>query len=172
MTQLASKNPTLSKDGIAALVWISLGGLLFWQSFLLLGLEEATAIGIFGPAFYPKLLALLIMILGVHLLLKDLRRRSVSVSTETSDLDGDDAAAHPPDLRLSVVAFMGLIGYTYLLSKIGYLLITPIMLLGLMLLMGERRWLMMIVWAIGFSTGLHLLFRYALRVILPEGLLY
>jgi len=168
----AVRNPAVfSKDGIAALAWIAFGGFLFWQSFLLLGIEEDSARGAFGPAFYPRLLAVLLMALGIALLIKDIRnRRSVAVNNT------NETYARTPlglsGLGLSITAFIGLLLYTYLLDKIGYLLVTPLMLLGLMVLMGERRWLMIILWAIGFSTGLYLLFRYGLRVILPEGLLY
>lgn len=156
----------LSGDAIAALAWIAFGGFLFWQSFLLLGLEEASAVGIFGPAFYPRLLAMLLMVLGIALLVKDIRR------SRPGGVGNARRAPGSSGLGLSITAFAGLLLYTYLLDKIGYLLITPPMLLGLMLLMGERRWPMILLWAVGFSTGLYVLFRYALSVILPEGLLY
>lgn len=170
----AVRNPTVfSKDGIAALVWIAFGGFLFWQSFLLLGIEEASARGIFGPAFYPRLLAVLLMALGITLLIKDIRsRRPVAPDIVPAHETHGRMPLSLSGLGLSITAFIGLLFYTYFLDKIGYLLVTPPMLLGLMVLMGERRWLMMLLWAIGFSTGLYLLFRYALSVILPEGLLY
>jgi hypothetical protein len=166
-----SKKASLSTDGIAALVWIAFGGFLFWQTFLLLSLGGASAGGVFGPAFYPRLLAVFIMLFGASLLVKDLRRRpAVRLSRKNQD-PGGGSPDTKPDLRLSATAFGLLITYTYLLNAIGYLIATPLMIFGLMLLMGERRWWMMAVWAVGFSTGLHFLFRYMLRVILPEGIL-
>ena len=151
-----------------ALTWLTFGGLMFWQTFQLKGTHVGAAEGIFGPVFYPRLIAALILLCAAVLLLNMLRKHAPSLSHGGT---AEDAMHERPDYRPAIAAFLGLLLYTWLLPRVGYLIVTPIMLLGTMWLMRERRWILMVGMSLGLSIGLYLIFRYVVYVLLPDGLL-
>lgn len=165
-TNLARGKAPPLRELIGAVAWLAFGGFLFWQSFLLKGTHVGAAEGIYGPVFYPRLLGALIMLLACILLSKCWLAQHKTV--EKPGGEGHEA----PDLRLSAVALVGLLLYTFLLERVGFLILTPLMLFALMWLMGERRWWLMAVSSTGLCFGLYIVFRFGVRVLLPEGWLY
>lgn len=153
---------------VGALVWLAFGGLLFWQTYHLAGTEVAAAEGVVGPVFYPRLLAVLVILCAGILTLNMLARRRIPRVHEHGD--GDEPRPKRNYL-LSVLAFASLLAYTWLLPIVGYLILTPVMTFGLMFLMGERRWILMLGISIMLPVSLFLIFRYVVYVLFPEGLL-
>lgn len=130
--------------------------------------------GAIGPAAYPGLLAVLIIVLALILVVRAVRGGVAQAMPETAgdgELDDSVLASGAPNRR-GVVLTLGLLClYTLLLPSVGYLLATPPALVGLMLLTGERRWLLMIIGALVLTGALYLFFRYGMSLVLPEGLL-
>ncbi len=62
--------------------------------------------------------------------------------------------------------------YTALLPLAGYLLLTPILLLSLMWLLGERRWALMAIAALVLTVAVYFVFQTLVNVILPMGDLF
>jgi len=160
--------------------WLSaLGALAFGVGLLALTLTLDVELqrqvgGAIGPEAYPGLLALLIIALALLLAVRAARGGTSRTAPEiagTDELDDAVFASGAPNRR-GVVLTLGLLClYTLLLPPVGYLLATPPALVGLMLLTGERRWLLMIIGAVLLTAVLYLFFRYGMNLVLPEGLL-
>ena len=48
---------SMAAELAGAFAWLIFGGLMFWQTFLLKGTHVGAAEGVFGPVFYPRLIA-------------------------------------------------------------------------------------------------------------------
>ena len=159
--------------------WPALGAFAFGVGLLALALTLDVELqrqvgGAIGPEAYPGLLALLIIVLALVLVVCAARGGAAGTAPEVAGSDElDDAVlvSGAPNRR-GVVLTLGLLClYTLLLPTVGYLLATPPVLVGLMLLTGERRWLLMIIGALVLTGALYLFFRYGMSLVLPEGLL-
>jgi hypothetical protein len=121
--------------------------------------------GIFAsPLFFPSLMAILIGVLAGSLFVRGhSRARSLA--------DGEGFTFEPEQLvRVGgTVALLGL--YLALLETVGYLLLTPVVLMALAAFLGFRRWVMLVTVSVGFTLVVYAGFRYGMKVFLPEGLL-
>ena len=140
-------------------------GLLYWQA----GLVSAPPFVPIGPAFYPRVILILLAGLALWLIAEDLLRKPPSVKK----------AAKPtgpvPNYRKVLVGFFVFLGYVAGLSLIGYLTATFLFVLGLSWTIGPRnvRELPKLA-AIAGGTALatYLIFEKYLYVFLPRGLLF
>ena len=78
--------------------------------------------------------------------------------------------------RTKVIRLVALVGamvvYLWLLPHIGFVIMTPILIIALMLLFGIRRWLLGLVIAIVFTIIVYLLFTRVFMVFLPGFTLF
>jgi len=152
----------LGRDGIAGLACLalSLGMLLLTR-----GLPESPMVPV-GPAFYPRIV--LVLMAGLSLLLVVLDWRAVRRGRPA----GAKAAA-APNYRLVVVTFTTFIVYVVLLPLLGFRIATFLFVGGLQALLepprSARRWALVLAIAIVTTVVTHLAFEQYLSVLLPRG---
>ena len=122
-----------------------------------------------GPAFYPRVLLILLAGLGVWLVVEDIlpgRGPSQAVKKPTGP---------PLNYRRVLLGFFVFLAYVASLNIIGYMISTFLFILGLSWSIGprDRRGLPKLV-AVAFGTALviYLVFEKYLFVFLPRGLLF
>jgi len=120
-----------------------------------------------GAAFLPMLIGAGLLLCGVALVVRDLRRRRT----------GRAAALHPPGAERkaehfgsSAVIIAAVVFYIVLSERLGFLLIAPLCLLTVFLAL-RIRWQTALLWALAGTALVHLGFYKLLRVPLPWGLL-
>jgi putative tricarboxylic transport membrane protein len=122
-----------------------------------------------GAGFLPGIVGIGLMLCAVALVLRSLRR-----GDEASDRPEPGSAAEstsgatrigpPLAVAASIVAFVALA------TPVGFLLVAPPCLVLLLRALG-RRWGESLLWALGATLVVHLVFYKMLRVPLPWGLL-
>jgi putative tricarboxylic transport membrane protein len=140
-------------------------GLLYWQA----GLVSAPPFVPIGPAFYPRVVVILLACLAVWLIAEDLLRRRVPVRKAVTP------AGPVPNYRKVLLGFLIFLGYVAGLSLIGYPASTFLFVLGLSWLIGPRnvRELpKLVAIAVGTVLATYLIFEKYLFVFLPRGLLF
>ena len=129
-----------------------------------------------NAAFYPRILAGLMLTLTLcnmakhsYLILKEKRTEK-----KTTDSEGSTASSDAPKVKNLLLAF-GCLAWFWLyicfLETLGYLIATPIMLLGLFAAMGVRKPLVNIAYTAGAVISMYIFFQEILDVVLPVGLL-
>lgn len=140
-------------------------GLLYWQA----GLVSAPPFVPIGPAFFPRVILILLAGLAVWLIAEDLlRRRSLAGSSVKP-------AGPAPNYGKVLLGFILFLGYVAGLSLIGYLTATFLFVLGLSWSIGPRniRELpKLIAIAVGTTLATYLIFEKYLYVFLPRGHLF
>jgi hypothetical protein len=114
-----------------------------------------------GPAFYPKLVSLLLLGFAVAQLLRTWRGgRGAARGTGVSEADRMAVRYSLGTLALSVA-------FVALFTEVPYLVSTTGFLVALMLLTGVRRWLVLGGAALGYALVTYYLFGQLLMVPLP-----
>jgi hypothetical protein len=110
-----------------------------------------------GPTFFPRVLASGLALLAAVLIIRAL-------------LDRSDRT---PLSAVRATRLFGVLGLTILwallLPRVGFLLVTPLLLGSVMWTMGLRRWRGLIGVSIGMTLVLYLVFVRGLNVLLPMG---
>ena len=121
--------------------------------------------GVLGPAAYPRLLGILMLILsGTFNFInwKDGSQEHVQqVSSENTQ----------PRYLPAFLAFFGLLFLTYFLEILGFIIVSIALMLWFMFLMGERSWRFLIINSLIFPLVVYSVFRYGFNIVLPEGVL-
>jgi hypothetical protein len=149
--------------GVGLLV---LAGLLYWQA----GKTPVPPFVPIGPAFYPRVILVILAALAVWLIVQD-----VLVTTRGKRPAVPGQSPPPPNYRLVVLCFVTFGLYVIGLSLIGYLAATSLFVLGLGWLMGPRAagaLPKLIAVAIGTALATYLIFEKYLHVFLPRGLIF
>jgi hypothetical protein len=140
-------------------------GLLYWQA----GLVSVPPFIPIGPAFYPRVILILLAGLSLWLIAEDLLKGRVPAR-------GAKKPTGPmPNYGRVLLAFFVFLGYVVGLSLIGYLAATFLFVLGLSWSIGPRNIREMpklVVVAIGTAVATYLVFEKYLYVFLPRGLLF
>lgn len=118
-----------------------------------------------SPLFFPRLVAVGLAFLGFLLLLRGLPRADALRDGEGIHLPRRGAAR-------AAGAVLILVLYIVSLGPVGYLVVTPLALMGLMLLLGARGWGSMLGVALGTTAAIYLGFQWGMLIILPEGIFY
>ena len=110
-----------------------------------------------GPQFFPRLLAVLLALLSVALVV-----RAASGRSDTTPL---------PTVRFGrLIAVLALCaGWTLLLPRVGFLIVTPPLVGAVIWILGLRRWRTIIAVSLGVTLALYLVFVQLLTVLLPLG---
>lgn len=152
----------LGRDGFAGLACLALSlGLLL----LTRGLPESAMVPV-GPAFYPRIVLVLMAGLSLLLVVLDVR----------AGRGGRPAGARPavpPNYRLVVVTFTAFIVYVVLLPLVGYRIATFLFVGGLQALLepprSARRWALVLTIAVVTTAVTYVAFERYLSVLLPRG---
>lgn len=149
---------------VPALFLAALAGLVFYEAATTLT-EQGYASGspISNAALYPRLLAGLLLALVAVQVVADLRRGAPPA--------GSEPAATPDRAGQTSYVALGMVAYVALMPVLGFLLATPLFVLALMLVLGDRAPATLIGVPIGITAGCLLVFQGLFNVNLPRGLL-
>jgi hypothetical protein len=155
----------LSRDGVSGLVCLAISVILLTQTF---GLPPAAIVPI-GPAFYPRVVLSILMLLSVILIALDIRAMRAQPAPATAP-----AAADPsPNYRLVLATFIEFGLYILLLPPLGFRIATFLFVLSLQVTLewprSPRHWVLTIVIAAATSIVCYLIFQNYLSVLLPRG---
>ncbi|WP_417741871.1 tripartite tricarboxylate transporter TctB family protein [Salipiger sp.] len=115
--------------------------------------------GVAGPSFVPWLVTALIALLAVLLIIRALRAEAAPKTEIT--LPGKT-------VLLSMAAFtLVMIGYAAAFMPVGYLPSTIVAFILGLLLLGERNWLLVILFPVGMTLAIYFGFTELLSVWLP-----
>lgn len=119
-----------------------------------------------GPGFFPFLLGLLFGGLSLLVLLQAGRL----AATTGDGAETDDAAPDKGWIKVvSLVAMIAAVGLT--IETVGYCLTMLAFTVSVLVLMGERRWMVVAGTALVLSFGVYFVFVRYLGVVLPSGVL-
>jgi len=153
----------MGRDG-----WIGLGLLAFsgWL-YSNLGKIPANPLVPIGPAFYPRFLLLLILILGLSLVLQ-----SLLVSSKEKKRERIASRLWLKNYQTTLLGFFIFGLYVLLLPKLGFLISTTLFVAGLHWLLGPPLWRRLpasVLLGLGTSLIAYLVFELYLRVLLPRA---
>src|SRR5687767_9171047 len=149
---------TLGRDGIAGLACLAGSLILLWAS---RALPQPALVPI-GPSFYPRILLGITALLSAALVIQDLR------SPRSPQPRGD------AQYRLVVLTFVIFGVYVGLLPILGYRVATFAFVLLLQATLEPprgRRWLLVLLVALGTTALTYIVFERYLFVLLPRGTL-
>ncbi|HMA55503.1 MAG TPA: tripartite tricarboxylate transporter TctB family protein [Pseudolabrys sp.] len=157
----------MSRDGISGLVCLAISIALLTQTF---GLPPAAIVPI-GPAFYPRVVLLLLMILSVILIALDLR--AMRAARAGAPAAAAPAAGSPPNYRLVLATFIEFGLYIALLPPLGFRISTFLFVLALQVTLewprSNKHWALAVLIAAATSLICFLIFQDYLSVLLPRG---
>ena len=115
-----------------------------------------------GPGSWPKVLAVLLGILSILLLIQSL-----------GDKSGREAPFHAgPELKRVGVGILILAAFCALLYFVGFMIAAAFMIPAVMLLMGEKRIPVLAGVDVGVLVAVLVIFSVALKLPLPQGILF
>jgi putative tricarboxylic transport membrane protein len=155
----------MGRDARIGLGLLALCGVLYWQA----GKAPSPPFVPIGPAFYPRIVLVLLAALAVWLILEDV------VGAKGRPGRAARPAVPAPNYRLVVICFVLFGGYVIGLSLLGYLLATFLFVLGLGWILGPRQageLPKLAAVATGTTLATYLVFEKYLHVFLPRGLLF
>jgi len=144
------------------------------------GYPPSLAEGAPGPAFFPRLLAVLLIACAAWLAIRAWRGARESGSGggsgggrtrgNVSSDSGPDAAAGSRVRRFGLgIAVAWIAAFLLLWPRLGTVLSVPLLVVGLMWLTGERSWRTLISVPLAFAGFIYLVFMVLLGVPLPTG---
>ena len=142
---------------VIGLACIALGAVVFIAA----GNLQQVKLGI-GPSGFPKFIAIVLALLGL-------------AQTATALSSGVDAPKFDVDKRaasLFAAAVAMSVAYVMLVTQIGFIILTPLLLIGLMYLFGERSIVKMLIIAVITTVCIWLLFTEVFMIFLPAGRIF
>ena len=125
-----------------------------------------------GPAFWPRIVLAIMFIAAVGMLYPIVRHyRGSSSRMDQTTTNQDDVLERSMQIRIALL-FILPIFYTYLIHKMGFLLVTPFFLCGYMWLMGVRRWSTLAIMTVSIYAAIVLVFVKLIFTYLPTGLAF
>ena len=129
--------------------------------FVAAGNLQKVRLGI-GPSGFPKFIAIVLGILGL-------------AQTVTALFSGVEKPKFDVDKRaagLFIAAVAMAVVYVTLVTQIGFIILTPLLLIGLMVLFGERSIVKMLIIAVITTVCVWLLFTEVFMIFLPAGRIF
>ena len=159
--------PATRRSRVEAVVWLVLAIAAFIVTFEFDGPLPTFE---FGAAFWPRaVIAGVIVAAGILLVTSyfvGAREPEPAIDERTTDALPEDAAR----LTKKTLAIFAIpLVYVYAIHQVGFLLVTPIFLLGYMYLLGVRRWVTLIAVTVGFYGAVVLIFVKLIFTPLPQG---
>ena len=159
--------PASRRSRVEAVVWLALGIGAFIVTFEFDGPLPTFE---FGAAFWPRVvIAGVIVSAGVLLatsLFAGAGKPGPAIDERMTDALPEDAARVT---KKALAIFAVPLVYVYAIHQVGFLLITPIFLLGYLYLLGVRRWVTLIAVTVGFYGAVVLIFVKLIYTPLPQG---
>lgn len=137
---------------------------LAWEGLAFAYIPGARAEGEPGPRAFPLLLGAVMAVLGVIITVSALLAHAPTGAEEQVE------RASRREVASVAGAFALLVGYGFLMERIGFLATTPVAVtVAMRVLLGERRWLRTLALAAGITLGCWLFFVVLLKAPLPHG---
>ena len=155
----------LGRDVAIGIALLGLCGFLYWQA----GLAPAPSFVPIGPAFYPRVVLVLLAALSIWLIVETLLRRRIPAASPKKP------AGPKPDYGRVVLGFFVFFGYVISLSIIGFVSGTFLFVLGLGWAVGPRRIRdipKLLAVASGTAAVTYIVFEKYLYVFLPRGFFF
>ena len=159
---------------VAAIIGIIFSAAVFM---LTLGFKQFKNVPI-GPEFFPRWLAIGLLVCSVILLIQALKSKPANPKLRT---DGSPLADDKPAPTLSLfdkgiqrllIGVGIIVVYAFLWNSLGFIIITPFGLFALMFVLGLRKYPAMIAFSLGAMIVIFCAFRYLLGIDMPLGILY
>ena len=115
-----------------------------------------------GPSGFPKFIAIVLGILGLAQTIT-----ALSSGVEAPKFDVDKRAA-----GLFAAAVAMAVAYVLLVTQVGFIIMTPLLLIGMMYLFGERSFVKMLIIALITTGCIWLLFTEVFMIFLPVGRIF
>lgn len=136
--------------------------------FLMRGLISLKSMDPAGPAAMPTIVAWLMILIGViHVTCAVVLIKREGGKSELSNAGKKDSGGTQKVVMICVAC----VGYYFLLEKIGYIFMTPLLITAIMLSVGERQARKIAATSIITTAFLFCVFYFALKVNMPLGLL-
>jgi putative tricarboxylic transport membrane protein len=148
-------------DSITGALLLIFAVALFWNTRTFPSLEGDQI----GPALFPQIIAVGLMLCGLALIVTGLRRRKSEPWIEIPSW-----VPSPRQVAGFAIVTGGLLAFCFFLEKVGFLICAPLLLAALLLVLRTRWWAVPPI-AIGVSLLIHAIFYKGLGVPLPWGLL-
>ena len=142
---------------VIGLACVALGVVVFVAA----GNLQQVRLGI-GPSGFPKFIAIVLAVLGLAQ-----TATALSCGVEAPKFEVDKRAA---SLFAAAVAMS--VAYVMLVTQIGFIILTPLLLIGLMYLFGERSIVKMLLIAVITTVCVWLLFTEVFMIFLPAGRMF
>lgn len=136
---------------------ILLSAWVFWKSYA----YRHTVIYIYGPNFFPQILAIFTAVCAIILIIRALQGKALSYKDR---IDGQGF------VRM-LVAIAMCIGYLLLMQVIGFAMSTFVFLFALMTFLRQKGWVSRTISSVVVSLIVWAIFRYFLVIPIPEGML-
>ena len=128
-----------------------------------------------GPKAFPYLIGIGLLVSAAWLLLETLQAGKSGVADPPDLADQADQADRAPEDNRHLLVIAGVVAwiafYFALFEPVGFLLATPISLLGLMVYFNRNKWVANVLTSVFFPVGIYFLFSKVLGVNLAKGLL-
>ena len=123
-----------------------------------------------GPAHWPRVILLCMFAASLRLLYRDWRQSGLLIQSAGRASDDDNFASLETSIKIRMVLiFVVPVLYTFLMHKMGFLLVTPFFLFGYMWLMGVQRIRTLFILTICIYSALVLIFVKLIFTYLPPG---
>lgn len=121
-----------------------------------------------GPAHWPRVILFGMFAASLRLLYRDWRMSKSAAQTKGPDGIGDGQLELSTKVRVAMIFVLPVL-YTFMIHKLGFLLVTPFFLCGYMWIMGVRKVRTLIILTVCFSSALVLVFVKLIFTYLPPG---
>ena len=128
---------------------------LFWY----VGKYQAKEIYGYGPEFFPRLLAVLMFVLGLALIVNALRGKFLKMGERIE----------PQGFLRLLLSIAICLGYIFLMNILGFAMATFVFLFALMTFLKQKGIFIRIFSSLVTSVSVWAIFRYFLVIPLPEG---
>ena len=156
-------------DLLSALLAIVFGGFVYFMSGSIVVKAKG---GDIGSQFLPRLIAGLMILLGVLLLIGTLRKIKASAGTQTQEESKEDKSFIP-----ALLSFVNLIVYVLIFKPVGFLVSTVIYLTVQMIIMspdhkpGVKKLGFWVALAVIVAVAIYFIFTKGFSLPLPSGIL-
>ena len=159
-------------DRIIVVCTVVLALLYFYGASLIPSLQIGDPL---GPKAFPYLIGIGLLVSAAWLLLETLQAGKSGVADPPDLADQADQADRAPEDNRHLLVIAGVVAwiafYFALFEPVGFLLATPISLLGLMVYFNRNKWVANVLTSVFFPVGIYFLFSKVLGVNLAKGLL-
>ena len=121
-----------------------------------------------GPAFFPRMLAVGLGLTSLTLIIQAI----LKVASKGQSSEAETLSLRDPGIRRALTALAATISYCLLLETIGFIPLSIIYLILLMLLLKEKNYIQMGITSVAVTGLLYAVFNMLLNITLPLGSLY